>query len=64
MPTEHRSRAAACRYIALNDVGDTVDSLYRTATQQQLEAALRDWLTTTIVRLENQAPGHPSEACL
>lgn len=62
--TEHRARAAACRYIVLNDAGDTVDSLYRTATQQQLESALRGWLITTIIRLENQLRDHPSESCL
>ena len=63
VPTGHRSRPAACRYIALNDAGQTVDSLYRTGTQQQLEVALRDWLIATIARLESDVRDHSAGAC-
>ncbi|HVO79901.1 MAG TPA: DUF2934 domain-containing protein [Terriglobales bacterium] len=52
VPLEYRAADAACRYIPLNRAGDTVDNLYRTATQEELEAALRRWLIATIQELE------------
>jgi hypothetical protein len=63
VPVEHRSRPAACRYIALNEAGQTVDSLYRTGTQQQLEAALRRWLIATIGRLESDVGDNSAGLC-
>jgi len=52
--SECRSQPAPCHHIPLNDAGETVDSLYRTGTQEELEEALRNWLTATIRRLEEQ----------
>jgi hypothetical protein len=52
VPPEYRSKAAACRYIPLNDAGETVDSLYKTGTQEELEAALHKWLMAMIQELE------------
>jgi len=52
VPVEHRLEPVACRYIPLNELKETVDSLYRTGTQDELEDALRQWLVTTITRLE------------
>jgi len=52
VPTEKRESKIPCRYIRLNDQGETVDSLYRSRTQQELESTLRDWLTKEIERLE------------
>lgn len=49
---EHRTRPGACRYIPLNSAGESVESLYRTGTQQELEAAVRTWLLATIQELE------------
>ena len=43
-----------CRYIPLNDQGDTIDSLYRTATLEELEVSLTNWLVATIQKLEYQ----------
>jgi hypothetical protein len=45
----------ACRYIPLNPAGETVDSLYRTGTQEELERALRSWLMATIQELEESS---------
>jgi hypothetical protein len=53
VPEACRSRAAACRFIPLNSAGETVDSLYRTGTQPELEATLRAWLLATIRELES-----------
>jgi len=52
VPPELRKLEAPCRFIPLNDKGDTVDSLYRTATQKEIEEALVDWLRREISRLE------------
>ena len=52
--TEYHSEPVPCRHIALNDAKETVDSFYRTRTPQELEGALRQWLISTIERLEQQ----------
>ena len=52
VPVEHRSHPVPCRYIPLNDAGETVDSLYRTHTQDEAEAVLRRWLISMIEKLD------------
>lgn len=52
VPAELREQEIPCRFIPLNDKGQTVESLYRTGTQQEIEEALRDWLHREIARLE------------
>jgi len=54
VPPEHRSAPTPCRYIPLNEWGETVDSLYRTGTHDELEEALRGWLHAAIGRLARQ----------
>ena len=41
-----------CRYIVLNEQGDTLDSLYRCGTQEEIASAVMDWLSVQIARLE------------
>ncbi len=53
-PAECRSEPAPCRHIRLNDANETIDSLYRTGTQQELEEAARRWLGAAIERLEGK----------
>jgi len=60
VPEEQRKKRVPCRYIPLNALGETVDSLYRTGTQKELEATLVAWLKSTISRLEREA-GEASE---
>jgi len=43
-----------CRYIPLNEAGETIDSLYRHSTQEELEAAFAQWLKTAIARLQRE----------
>lgn len=67
MPKECRYEAVPCRHIPLNEAGETVDSLYRTGTNEEIERALRQWLLTTIKRLEQptqseMASGHEKAA--
>jgi hypothetical protein len=51
-----------CRYIPLDERGETIDSFYRTGTQEELEAAVVKWLKATIDRLaQKNAPALSSE---
>jgi hypothetical protein len=54
VPYACRFEPVPCHHIRLNEAHETVDSFYRTGTQEELEEALRDWLTTTIKRLEQE----------
>lgn len=51
VPVDPQERKFPCRYIALNERGDTLDLLYRTGTQEELESVFAQWLKTTIARL-------------
>lgn len=52
VPKEQQNRKIACRYIPLNEQGETIDSFYRFGTRGELEAAFGKWLRATIQRLE------------
>jgi hypothetical protein len=52
VPEEHRGERVPCRYIPLNEHKETIQSLYATATHQELEAQLAEWLMNMIRRLE------------
>jgi len=52
VPAGLRGQDVPCRFIPLNDQGQTVDSLYRSGTQIEMEEALRDWLHREISRIE------------
>jgi len=54
VPVGERIALVPCRHIRLDDEGRTLDGLYRTATQEQLEATVRAWLIVTISRLREQ----------
>jgi hypothetical protein len=51
VPSDKREERVPCRFILLNDRGDTVNSLYRSGTQEELESALREWLMRQIEKL-------------
>ena len=55
VPSECRSEPVPCHHIRLNGAHETLDSLYRTGTQDEMEEALGSWLTATIKRLEGEA---------
>lgn len=55
IPVEAQAHKVPCRYIPLNESGETVDSFYRTGTLEELEAAVVKWLKTTIERLERES---------
>ena len=52
VPPESRTEKVPCRHIPLTPDGETLQELYRGATQQNLEDALGDWLRANIARLE------------
>jgi nucleotide-binding universal stress UspA family protein len=54
VPEEARKEQTPCIHILLSLSGETLESLYRTGTQQEIETALGDWLRATIHRLETE----------
>jgi hypothetical protein len=47
-----RMEQTPCIHIPLSPAGERIASLYRSGARQELEDALRDWLRTTLRRLE------------
>jgi hypothetical protein len=52
VPANRRREQSPCRQIPLNGEGETLDSLYRTGTTDEIEAALAEWLKAEIRVLE------------
>ncbi|MGB8597451.1 MAG: hypothetical protein WCD48_18275, partial [Candidatus Sulfotelmatobacter sp.] len=52
VPEDARKEQTPCLHIPLSLSGETLENLYRTGTQLEIETALGDWLRTTIRRLE------------
>jgi hypothetical protein len=64
VPIEHQHETVPCRHIPLNETGETIDSLYRTGTNEEIEATLRGWLINTIERLKqpDETPSRNEQA--
>lgn len=54
VPNERRDLPGACRYIPLDQGGQTLDSLYRWASESEIETLVMAWLRKTIARLEQE----------
>lgn len=52
IPAESAGRKVPCRFIPLNERGETIDSFYRSGTAEELEVALGNWLRKTIEQME------------
>jgi hypothetical protein len=52
VPLEMRSAKIPCRHIPLNSSGDTLDSLYRSSEQHEIEEKVGEWLRAAIEQLE------------
>src|SRR5262249_36394642 len=50
VPPERRSEKVPCRHIPFNEADDTLDSLYRYSSQNEIEETVGDWLRNTILR--------------
>ena len=57
VPDEERTKNSPCRFIPLNERGETVDHFYRSGTQVELEEALGRWLRKQISRMEERIAG-------
>jgi len=51
--SEWHEEKTPCWHIPLNEIGETVDSFYRWGTEDDMEHALRTWLWTTILSIED-----------
>src|SRR6266849_3765431 len=54
VPLAKRANEIPCRDIPLNEERETLQSLYETATRDELESKLDQWLRMTIDRLEKE----------
>ena len=54
VPSDCREEKIPCRHIPLNTEGYTIDTYYRIGTQEELEAAVANWLRENIQRLEQE----------
>lgn len=55
VPQESHGSPDACRFIPLDDSGQTLDSLYRWASESEIETLVMGWLRKTIARREQKA---------
>ena len=54
VPSELQSERSPCRFIPLNEKGQTIDYFYRCGTQVEVEEALTGWLRSEISRIEQR----------
>jgi len=52
VPLQFRNSNDPCRFIPLNERGDSIDSLEAAGQREKVAAALLGWLRATIARLE------------
>jgi hypothetical protein len=62
VPKEHQGNEIPCRFIPVKESGETVDDLYRSATQRETEQALGQWLRAQIERLTKERACAPQGA--
>jgi hypothetical protein len=54
VPQDQRNESSPCRFIALTKEGQTVEDLYRTGSQVEMEEALGRWLREQIQRIKQE----------
>jgi len=52
VPQDLQNKKVPCRYIPLDEKGETVEYFYSFGTQDELETIVAQWLRNTIARLE------------
>jgi hypothetical protein len=55
VPVANRAQVVPCRYIPLNRAGETLQTMYQTATQEEIENTVREWLRKTIEEVKQAA---------
>jgi hypothetical protein len=67
VPLKFRARLAPCRHIPVTEDGQTIESMYQTATQEEIERSLRTWLQRRIAEAQRscaeQAKLSAAELC-
>ena len=61
VPEDRRAESVPCRFIELTTEGQTVDDLYRTGSQVEMEEALARWLRAQIARIESERAPVPKQ---
>ena len=61
VPEGQQKESIPCRFISLTEEGLTVEDLYRTGSQAEMEEALAKWLRTQIQRIERERALSPQE---
>lgn len=59
VPAEHAGENVPCHHIPLNKEGETIETMERQYTQQEMEEAVKDWLRALIQHLETQRKAQP-----
>jgi hypothetical protein len=54
VPEGSQQKNVPCRHIPLNEQGDTLEFLYRSGTDKEIEITFTHWLKSTIARLERE----------
>lgn len=54
VPDQQKKETSPCRFIRLTGEGQTVEDLYRTGSQAEMEEALAKWLRAQIARIERE----------
>lgn len=52
VPNGYKQERFPCRFIPLDESGQTLDSLYRTGTEEETHAIVANWLKNTIAQVE------------
>jgi hypothetical protein len=60
VPQRFKRDLFPCRQIPLDEAGQTLDSLYRTGTEEETYAIVANWLRTVIARLERESALSPA----
>jgi hypothetical protein len=55
VPERRRNQTIPCRHIPLDETEATLETLYATATNEEIEKMLREWLPRNIAELERAA---------
>ena len=64
VPPDLRAEQVPCRFVSLTHDGVTVDSLYRHATLEESEEALRNWLQSQIRQVEVEINSLPQQKAM
>ena len=64
VPREYQKERFPCRYIPLDESGETLDHLYRTGTEEETHAIVASWLKNMIARLEQETLHSPAGEAL